>query len=264
MKRNHFLSEKLPLLSMLLAFLWALFALTIPMAFFSSELVGNYVVSIMGVVLLIIQMWWFSPAYKGALRVEVPASEIWLLSIPFLVNCVLNYIFTVVDSGLYFAPTAVSLSMAVSAGFCEETFGRGVTVPIGMRYFKGKNKILKVTIITSLVFGAMHLMNIGAGASVTMGVIQTFATTGKGLFFAAIFLRTGSILIPMLMHSFFDWVCFVTDPTLQSGIMMSESVTVGLVLATAADIAIGIVGLYMIRPAMRERIEEVWNKKWSL
>ena len=54
----------------------------------------------------------------------------------------------------------------------------------------------------------------------------------------------------MLMHSFFDWVCFVTDPTLQSGIMMSESVTVGLVLATAADIAIGIVGLYMIRPAM--------------
>ena len=110
----------------------------------------------------------------------------------------------------------------------------------------------------------MHLMNIGAGASVTMGVIQTFATTGKGLFFAAIFLRTGSILIPMLMHSFFDWVCFVTDPTLQSGIMMSESVTVGLVLATAADIAIGIVGLYMIRPAMRERIEEVWNKKWSL
>ena len=46
--------------------------------------------------------------------------------------------------------------------------------------------------------------------------------------------------------------------------MMSESVTVGLVLATAADIAIGIIGLYMIRPAMRERIEEVWNKKWSL
>ena len=36
-----------------------------------------------------------------------------------------------------------------------------------------------------------------------------------------------------------------------------------IILALLLDVAIGVVGLYMIRPAMRERIEEIWQKKWS-
>ena len=263
MKRKHILSEKLPLLSMLLAFFVSMIVMTLSTQLSSSELVGNYLMSITVLLLLLIQMWWFSPAYKGALKAEVPAKEIWKLSIPFLVNCLLSYILTVVDSGWYFAPTAMSLSMAFSAGFFEETFVRGVTIPIGMRYLKSKNKILITVLFTSLIFGVIHLGNIKEGARVSMAIIQAVASLGKGLFFAALFLRTGSILLPIFMHGFFDWVCFVTDPTLQNGIMMNESVTVGLILALLLDVAIGVVGLYMIRPAMRERIEEIWQKKWS-
>ena len=264
MKRNHFLSEKLPLLSMLLAFLGSLIVMTIFSEFSASKVVGNYIMSATGLLLLFIQKWWFSPEYKGAFRTEVPAREVLILSIPFVINCLLSYIMTVVDSGFYFAPTALYLSMAFSAGFFEEVFVRGVTIPIGMRYLKSRNKILMCTILTSLVFGLIHLGNIYQGASVTMGVIQMIATFGKGLFFAAVFLRTGSILITIIMHGFFDWVCFVTDPTLQNGIMMNQSVTLGLILVMLIDVAIGFVGLYMVRPAMREKIEEVWNKKWSL
>jgi len=67
----------------------------------------------------------------------------------------------------------------------------------------------------------------------------------------------------MILHAVFDWICFTTDATLENGIMAAEIVTPGLVGAIAIDVALGIAGLYLIRPSVREKIEELWQKKWS-
>jgi membrane protease YdiL (CAAX protease family) len=157
----------------------------------------------------------------------------------------------------------LALSMGFSAGFYEETIVRGVTIPIGMRYLKGKNKILLIAIGTSLIFGLSHLGNVSQGATMSMAIIQTIASGFNGLFFAAVVLRTGSILTSVVMHGFYDWLCFVTDPTLENGIMTNPEITGGLMIQLAIAVALGIAGLYLIRPAVSDKIENIWEKKWT-
>ena len=262
MRRKHLLSEKLPLLSMLLAFAATMIAASLE--FTQSKPINNLITSIIAVICMLIQWKWFSPEYKGPFKAVVPAREIMIVSIPFFAKFFLSYFLNVIDFGWYFNFTFLNLTMGIAAGFYEEAIVRGVTIPIGMRYLKGENRCFKAAVITSLVFGLIHLGNIAEGASIQISVIQAIATTFVGLLFAAVFLRTGSILISIFMHGIFDWMCFVTDSSLVDGVMVNTTISPGLIAALAVDIAAGVAGLYMIRPAVREKIEDVWHKKWDL
>ena len=110
----------------------------------------------------------------------------------------------------------------------------------------------------------MHIGNIIRGASVTMGIIQGIATIFAGFLFVAVFLRTGNILIPIFMHGVYDYMCFVTDASLDNGIMTGETVTTGLILAVLVDVIAGVWALYLIRPAKRAEIHAIWDEKWSV
>ena len=261
MRKKHALSKRFPWLSMFLAFAATMIAAS--PEFTSSKSVNNLVTSIIAVICLLIQWKWFSPGYRGPFRAEVPVKEILMVSIPFAVKFVLSYMLNVIDFGWGARFTLLSLTMAAAAGFYEEAMFRGVTIPIGMRYLKGENRCFKTALVTSLVFGLMHLGNIMEGAGPRISVVQAIATTFCGFLYAAAFLRTGSILVPILMHSVYDYMCFVTDPTLAEGIMINDSISLTVIAALAVDIAAGIAGLYMIRPAVRDRIEDIWRKKWD-
>ena len=97
-----------------------------------------------------------------------------------------------------------------------------------------------------------------------MAVIQGISTIFGGFVFAAVYLRSGSILAPIVMHALYDYMCFVTDPTLENGIMTSETVTIGLILTVVVFIIAGIWSLYLIRPAMRDKIQTLWDEKWGI
>ena len=43
-----------------------------------------------------------------------------------------------------------------------------------------------------------------------MAVIQGISTIFGGFLYAAAYLRSGSILAPILMHALYDYMCFVT------------------------------------------------------
>ena len=154
--------------------------------------------------------------------------------------------------------------MALSAGFFEETIFRGVTIPLAMRYLKSKNRMYIIVGLTALLFGILHIGNILQGANPTMAVIQGISTVFGGFVFAAAYLRSGSILAPIVMHALYDYMCFVTDPTLDSGIMTSGTVTIGIILAVVVSVISGIWSLYLIRPAMRDKIQTLWNEKWGI
>lgn len=264
MNRKHTLSEKAPWLSVILSMIFAVILCAIGMENGPSDTIKYTFMGVFGVLCLLLQRWWFLPEYEGAFKPVISVKEIKVLCIPFLVQLVLSYILNVIDYGFNFKPTVLSVAMAIAAGFGEETMFRGVTIPIGMRYLKGRNKILSIAIVTSVMFGLSHIGNAAVGANITMSVIQGIVTIGTGLFYAAVFLRSGSILIPVAMHCLYDWVCFVTDSSLENGIMASSNVAVTLILSGVLHLAMGVVGIYMIRPAMREKIEDVWRKKWSV
>ena len=139
----------------------------------------------------------------------------------FIFELVFTYAASVFDSGFYFNPTLLSLSMALGAGFFEETIFRDVTIPLAMRYLKSKNRMYIIVGITALIFGILHIGSIFQGANPTMAVIQGISTIFGGFLYAAVYLRSGSILVPIF-------------------------------------------ALYLIRPAMRDKIQTLWNEKWGI
>jgi membrane protease YdiL (CAAX protease family) len=138
---------------------------------------------------------------------------------------------------------------------------RGLLVPIGMGFLK-KNRVFVTVLTSSMFFGAMHLFNAGSGAGITLAILQAVATTFVGLFYAAVYLRSGSVLVPIVLHGVYDWICFVTDPTLNNGVM-TGNVTVWLILAVLIDVALGITAIYLLRPAVNHEVEALWDAKWS-
>ena len=261
MKRNHTLSEKLPLLSMLLSIAATSLVCVLASSFSSSEFVQYLLISAAGILCMLAQKWWFAPAFKGVFRAEVPLREIGLLCVPFLIQLLLSWLLNVMDHGLFFRATALSVVMALSAGFGEEAMFRGLAVPIGMRYLRGRNKILITALVTSVVFGLSHLGNAKGGN--VIGIVQAVASIGSGLFYAAVFLRSGSICVPVLMHTLYDWMYFVTNPALQNGEMANMGVTTAVIISCVVDLSMSAVGLWLIRPAVREKIEAVWQDKWD-
>ena len=262
MKRNHALSEKLPLLSMLLSIAATSLVCALAASFNSSDFVQYLLISAAGILCMLAQKWWFAPAFKGVFRAEVPLRETGLLCVPFLIQLLLSWLLNVMDHGLFFRATALSVVMALSAGFGEEAMFRGLAVPIGMRYLRGRNRILITALVTSVVFGLSHLGNAKGGN--VIGIVQAVATIGSGLLYAAVFLRTGSIMVTVAMHFLIDWMYFVTNPALQNGEMANMGVTTAVIISCIVDLSMSAVGLWLIRPAVREKIEAVWQNKWDL
>ena len=227
----------------------------------SSEFVQYLLMSAAGILCMLAQKWWFAPAFKGVFRAEVPLREIGMLCVPFLIQLLLSWLLNVMDHGLFFRATALSVAMALSAGFGEEAMFRGLAVPIGMRYLRGRNKILITALVTSIVFGLSHLGNARGGNGI--GIVQAVASIGSGLFYAAVFLRTGSIMVTIIMHALYDWMYFLTNPALQNGDMAAMGVTTAVIISCVIDLSMGVVGYWLIRPAVREKIEAVWQKKWD-
>ena len=262
--RKHVLCEKAPLVAMFLAAVLALLVLSIPGLLGLPEVAESLTSSILAVLFMIAFTRWFAPDFKGVFKTSHLATGLAFIWLAFAFKFFGSYFVGLAGSGFYFKPTMVALAMAIEAGFYEETIFRGVTVPIGMRYFKSEKRVGILVLISALVFGLMHIGNILNGASIQMGIAQGVATIFAGIFFTAVYLRTGNILYPIFMHGIYDYMCFVTDPTLENGIMANDVAANTLIFAVLVDVITGIWGLYLLRPAKRAEIHAIWNDKWSV
>lgn len=262
--RKHVLCEKAPLAAMLLEAVLAMLLLSIPGLLGLPKVAESLASSVLAVLFMIAYTKWFAPEFKGVFRTSPLATGVAFVWLAFAFKFFGAYFAGLAGSGFYFKPTATALAMAIAAGFYEETIFRGVTVPIGMRYIRSEKRVGILVLISALVFGLMHIGNIINGASIQMGIVQGVATTFAGIFFIAVYLRTGNILIPIFMHGIFDYMCFVTDPTLENGIMANDVAVSALIPAVLVDVIAGIWGLYLLRPAKRAEIHAIWDDKWSV
>jgi hypothetical protein len=89
-------------------------------------------------------------------------------------------------------------------GFSEELMFRGVL----LQAFRSRYSIWPAVIITSLMFGAVHSLNIFTTGEVAQSLIQSCAAALSGLIFMALRLRTGSIWPGMLLHGLWDFSTF--------------------------------------------------------
>lgn len=109
-----------------------------------------------------------------------------------------------------------SFTGAAIAGIGEEAWMRGLLFMAFLMIFRKKDKpLLKTAVVTSLLFGLIHLLNLIV-AEPTAVVQQVFYATSLGLLFAVIRVGYDNLWLPILLHFLFDFQPTINEPVTSS------------------------------------------------
>lgn len=153
-------------------------------------------------------------------------------------------------------------SIAISAGVAEEIMCRGIPMGNGMRNIHSRKQMLGLLFLTSAVFGMLHITNLLDGSDLTGVMCQALHATGMGFFFGALYLRTGSIIPSIVMHTIHDFLLFYApylslEETVSSPLISEFNITGQAVSIIAAFTAMWIlISLFMLRKSKWNIIQE--------
>ncbi|MCK0154820.1 CPBP family intramembrane metalloprotease [Alcanivorax sp. S6407] len=105
-------------------------------------------------------------------------------------------------------PLSVVVFVALNTllvGISEEVMFRGVL----FRAFDKAMAIWPAILITSVLFGAVHILNVFITGELVPALMQAVAATMSGIVFMAILLRTGSICPAIVYHFLWDCLLFL-------------------------------------------------------
>ena len=267
-EKKHPICEKHPFLACLVLMIIGLFAPSVGGLFPASDTVQYLVGIVLCIFILIIYGLWFAPQFNGVAKLMVPMNVVLLFIGIFCIYVLAGEIVTILFLGISFNISISAVIMALTAGVCEETSFRAMSIPIGMRYFKSKNKVMTTVILMSLIFGVVHMGNALNGADIGMSIIQVVNSFFMGVFLSALYLRTGSIVPSMFAHLLIDFVSFAFDPMVNKEGLLTEALTgkylTDSVIQVCITVILGIIGFYMLRKAQQDEIDRIWNEKWSV
>lgn len=157
-----------------------------------------------GAVLLAITTWllgWWKPALFERKR----SHHKWPIFVPvlMLILAVVNLFNT--DWSQFDASFLLSLlALGIAVGFCEELMSRGLLLTA----FRSRLPEVWVWLLTSLLFGGMHLINAALGAPLmnTLGQVVLAAMTGTSFYIVR--RVTGSLIWAMALHGIWDISAF--------------------------------------------------------
>ncbi|MBE6150229.1 MAG: CPBP family intramembrane metalloprotease [Firmicutes bacterium] len=136
-----------------------------------------------------------------------------IVSLPFIlysiyIGCGLFSMYLVEGYSLVSIENIITVILLyILVGIFEDFLTRGITLNILLdKYGKTKRGIWFSIFLSSLIFGAIHFTNIFTGASFEGVLIQVISATCIGMYFSAIYLRSGSVWVVALLHGFYDVV----------------------------------------------------------
>lgn len=195
--------------------------------------------------------------YNGPVKFfNGPDRELWIVVAIYVCISVLRNligIFTTPDGWQQIDLRFHSILTPVMAGITEEVIFRLIPLSLMLRYHRDSHHLKLAVIWTSFLFGAWHLTN-GIGVGV---VLQSFFAVLMGFFFAAAFLRTGSVVLPALLHFFLDFTVMTIGavkpeaPELHILILFAELVSVAL-------------GIFLLRKKKHAEIFTVLGRAWPV
>jgi len=204
-------------------------------------------------------------AYMGY-RVMNPARRpFWrgfLISLPAFAVAVNNFpiLSTVVgDARLTGEPLAVGLFAleCLFVGAFEETAFRGVVLlAVLEKHRSDKRQIFKSVVISSVIFGGIHLFNIFAGG-VGPTILQVGYSFLIGGMLAVVLLKTKNVWICAVIHAVYNF-CGYLMPTLGEGNWWDTPTVIFTALLAVAVAAYTVITLLKISP---DELDDIYIKK---
>ena len=173
----------------------------------------------------------FRSAEKGAAKRMLYFSPLLLIALsPFAAG--INF-----NSGA--ALILANLFLTLGIGMAEEIFFRGIIC--GAWLGRGVGKAM---MISSLLFGLSHILNIAGGAELGETVLQICFAQVYGMVFALIFAESGSLLPCVLLHALHDFCAFISG---------EGSAQFEIILGAVQFIVLLVYFLYLFRITARKR-----------
>ena len=161
----------------------------------------------------------------------------------------------------------VVLHPFAGTGLFEEVLYRGLVLKILLRKTGySKRGIIRACVISSVLFGFLHIVNILAGAPVSETLTQMISAAAAGFFYAVIFVRTGKLWIPVLFHGLLNVsvqifnAIVLPDALLQNADVQAGISIAGFVINTLfAALPILAAGLVLLRKAGSDIVPDEKN-----
>ncbi|MBR3448312.1 MAG: CPBP family intramembrane metalloprotease [Oscillospiraceae bacterium] len=155
------------------------------------------------------------------------------------------------------------ISLSLTAGFSEEVIFRGLPLSYLKRQLRSEKQVPLIVIITGAIFGLTHLTNVFVGASVSASLLQGVTTTCIGIFFGAVFMRGGNILVPMLLHTLHDALLLSFMEADEVSAVLEEEASLNDIPTVLICAALAAFGFFLIRRSKRREICDMWAETWS-
>lgn len=134
---------------------------------------------------------------------------------------------------------------SLSVALFEEVVFRGIVFPL--IYLKTKNYkhgLLYAILISSLIFGGVHLVNIFGGSDIGAVLLQMFYTFLMGCMCCVAFLVSQSVLVPFTLHFIFNFGGLFVQKLGGGNYFNTPTVIITIVLGV-------IVGVYVLILALK-------------
>jgi hypothetical protein len=239
-----------------------LFRFVVPV-FEATENVG-FGIAVAGLVSLLLFRLWFRPEYGGCLGKSGLKTGL-LLGLIYLGYLIVGIVPDIVSTGRlpFRAFTLQMVATSAMAGIWEEATFRGLPIAYLMRRMKSANRIPFALVLTSAAFGLVHGSNALLGADVGSTAVQVVASFGIGVFFAAVYLRSGNLWPSMLLHFTQDIIALSCGSASEMG-LVTTSVNWEDWVNLALCAVVAAIGFWLIRPKKRAEIDALWAEKWDL
>ena len=184
-----------------------------------------------------------------------------ILVIPSLVIIIGNLVSNYIDGHFVFNYLVVISGLA--PGITEEVVFRGFIVSNLMRIRKNKNlSIYLIVVLSAVPFGLLHLANIVMGADIPYSIVQAFFAICIGILFVAVYLRTGNLIVPIIIHSLIDMSGLCSSEFLSSdvtGLVSQAPVAYDFIFLFVMSIIMLGLGLYYVRKEKWADIDKEWD-----
>ena len=150
------------------------------------------------------------------------------------------------DFDIIFQPSVLAgliTLKSLSIGLLEETVFRGIILfTLITHWGRSLRALTKSVILSSLLFGSVHLLNIAAGKPPVDTAMQVLNSSLAGIFYAALVLWVGSIWPAIFFHGMVDAFPNIRILTIQN----FQETLVGTLILGLLQIPLLILGLYLI------------------
>ena len=225
------------------------------------EVPSQIILALITFLLLVFHKMHYKPYYLGSFYKDgIKDRRLWILvAIAFSIDIAFPIV-----KGIFIRHNSFKLSYfanGLQAGCCEEIIFRALPVSVMMAYFKNKKTYIPALLLGSLIFGIIHLTNlIDGSAAVAITWLQVFTASASGLLYCAIYIYTGNILIPIIMHSIHDMGAFLE---LGSDASLTIAIRPGLLIEEGIMFTMEIVIAVLLLRKHKDHIISVWNNRWQ-